>query len=159
MVHRLGVIHIPGSAGASLGDALGRSLGCRYLAIHHVTDEDTDLPVETFSLRVPSQTDSLTKEIMLSYPLFSGHLSVGQIQATNRTHIILVVSEPRSRLVRLYAHLAIPNVSFNELVGNPHRLSERDRQSVVIRCADSKGHTLGRKEVGRGQEAEYSMEI
>ena len=113
-ITRLGVIHIPGSAGSSLGTALGQALGCRYLPVHRARPFDNNNGEDIFTIEIPNGTNSLSRELLLSYPLISGHLSIGQLQATFRTHIILVVAEPRLRLIKLFAHHAAPGINFEQ---------------------------------------------
>ena len=111
---RLGVIHIPGSAGSSLGTALGQALGCRYLPVHRVRPFDENNSEDIFTVEIPNGDNSLSREMLLSYPLISGHLSVGDLQATFRSHIILTIGEPRIRLVKLFAHHAAPDLNFEQ---------------------------------------------
>ena len=111
---RLGVIHIPGSAGSSLGTALGQALGCRYLPVHRVRPFNENNSEDIFTIEIPNGDNSLSREMLLSYPLISGHLSVGELQATFRSHIILTIAEPRLRLVKLFTHHAAPDLNFEQ---------------------------------------------
>lgn len=128
---RLGLVHIPGSSGTSLGTAIAQSLGCRYLPTHRVRESNSLESEDLFTLEVPTGRDSLTREILLSYPLIAGHLSVGEIQATNRTHLILTVSEPRRRLINLFAHHAGSEISFSDWLNSRigHRSETIDQLS------------------------------
>lgn len=111
---RLGLIHIPGSAGTSLGQTLGKLLGCRYVPIHRIRHLDHRNIEDEFTLEIPAGRSSLSREILLSYPLIAGHLSVGAIQATWRSHIILTISEPRVRLIKLFAHHGSEDLTFDQ---------------------------------------------
>jgi hypothetical protein len=128
-VTRIGYIHIPGSMGTSISEACGRSLNVRYLPIHAIvgdTDGNTD---DSFTIKVPKNPDSLTRHLLLSYPLIAGHLSVGQIQATYRTHIFTVITEPRKRLIKLFAHHAESELSFSDWL-----LERVNLQSDIVDC-------------------------
>ena len=111
---RIGFIHIPGSMGISISDAIAKALKTDYFAIH-VVAKDLDVSfMETYTLRLSSNPDSLARDMLLAYPLISGHLAVGQIQATNRTHIFTVVTEPRRRLIKLFAHHGAAGLCFSD---------------------------------------------
>ena len=110
-ITRVGYLHIPGTMGTSIGSALAHSLNVRYFPVHRVSSEDI---IDPYTMQIPSDADSLSRHILLSYPLIAGHLSIGQIHATYRTHIFTVITEPRQRLIKLFNHHAAEGLSFSD---------------------------------------------
>jgi len=92
----LGHLHIPKTAGTSLNAAIAESLGVREVYFHRVEDRNAD----DVTLRLPSTGPA--RELVLCYPYFSGHMSLGQLQALNRTHIFSILTDPRKRLIKQF---------------------------------------------------------
>ena len=113
-ITRVGFLHIPGSMGTSIGSAVARSLNVRYFPIHRIANVGDMNSENPFTLQLPAGVNSLTRDVLLSYPFISGHLSVGQIQATYRTHIFTVITEPRQLLIKLFCHHATAGLSFSD---------------------------------------------
>ena len=92
----LGHLHIPKTAGTSLRTAIAESLGVRELYFQLGESRFTD----SHSLRLPA--DGPARELVLWYPFFSGHMSLGELQALNRTSIFAVLTDPRIRLIKQF---------------------------------------------------------
>lgn len=100
--------------GTSIGSAIAYSLNVRYFPIHRIANVGETGSLNSHTMLLPSGVDSLTRDVLLSYPLVSGHLSVGQIQATYRTHIFTVITEPRQRLIKWFNHHSTGGISFSD---------------------------------------------
>ena len=92
----LGHLHIPKTAGTSLNQAIAESLSVREVFFHEVRYRAKD----EMTLALPPRGPA--RELALCYPFFSGHMSLGQLQALNRTQIFCVLIDPRVRLIKQY---------------------------------------------------------
>ena len=92
----LGHLHIPKTAGTSLNTAITDSLRLREVYFHRVEDRNAD----EITLRLPKAGPA--RELVLWYPYFSGHMSLGQLQALNRTSVFTVLTDPRIRLIKQF---------------------------------------------------------
>lgn len=96
----LGHLHIPKTAGTSLNAAVAESLGVREVYFHRVGARKSD----EATLRLPRSGPA--RELVLCYPFFSGHMSIGQLQALNRQRIFSILTDPRIRLVKQFTWVA-----------------------------------------------------
>ena len=96
----LGHLHIPKTAGTSLNAAIAESLGVREVYFHRVEDRNAD----DVTLRLPSTGPA--RELVLCYPYFSGHMSLGQLQALNRTHVFAILTDPMVRLIKQFSWIS-----------------------------------------------------
>ena len=116
-MNRLGFIHIPGSAGTSLGFALAKSMNTSYFPTHRVRKFGESSEFNPLTLDLPAVENDLAHQMLLSYPLFCGHLSIGEMQSLYRSCIFTQIGDPRLRLIRLFRHHAKKDASFPEWLG------------------------------------------
>ena len=100
----LGHLHIPKTAGTSLNTAITDSLRLREVYFHRVEDRNAD----EITLRLPKAGPA--RELVLCYPYFSGHMSLGQLQALNRTHVFTILTDPRVRLIKQFTWISRSNL-------------------------------------------------
>jgi len=100
----LGHLHIPKTAGTSLNTAITDSLRLREVYFHRVEDRNAD----EITLRLPKAGPA--RELVLCYPYFSGHMSLGQLQALNRTHVFSILTDPRVRLIKQFTWISRSNL-------------------------------------------------
>lgn len=96
----LGHLHIPKTAGTSLNAAVAEAMGVKSVYFNELAEKRAGAS----ALTVPSGGPA--RELVLWYPFFAGHLSIGQLQSLNRSHIFSVLTDPRARLVKQFRWVA-----------------------------------------------------